>query len=60
LYVTVTFRAPDTAKVKSKMLYAGSKEAFTRVLVGVATKITATDSSELTEDIVKDACKKFA
>jgi hypothetical protein len=42
------------------MLYAGSKDALTRVQVGVATKITATDNSELTEDIVKDACKKFA
>ena len=52
--------APDTAKVKSKMIYAGSKDALSRVFVGVATKITATDMSELTEEICLDACKKFA
>jgi cofilin len=52
--------APDTAKTKSKMIYAGSKDALSRVFVGVATKVTATDMSELTEDICLDACKKFA
>mmetsp|Transcript_14670 Transcript_14670/g.22137 ORF Transcript_14670/g.22137 Transcript_14670/m.22137 type:complete len:139 (+) Transcript_14670:95-511(+) len=52
--------APDTAKVKSKMVYAGSKDALTRSLVGVSTKITATDVSELTVDIMIEACRKFA
>jgi cofilin len=52
--------APDTAKVKAKMVYAGSKDALTRALVGVATKVHATDLSELTETIVIDACRKFA
>jgi len=52
--------APDTAKVKAKMVYAGSKDALTRALVGVATKVHATDLSELTEAIVVDACRKFA
>jgi len=52
--------APDTAKVRSKMLYAGSKDALSRVFVGVGTKITATDMSELTQDVVLDACRKFA
>ena len=52
--------APDTAKIKSKMVYAGSKDALTRALVGVGVKVTATDRSELTEQIVIDACKKFA
>lgn len=42
------------------MVYAGSKDALTRALVGVSTKISATDLSELTEQIVLDACKKFA
>jgi len=42
------------------MIYAGSKDALNRAFVGVATKITATDRSELTETIVQDACKKFA
>ena len=52
--------APDTAKVKSKMVYAGSKEALHRAFTGVGTKINATDLSELTEEVVTDACKKFA
>lgn len=52
-------RSPDTAKIKSKMVYAGSKDALTKVLVGVAVKITATDLSEVTETLVQDACRKF-
>ncbi len=52
--------SPDSSKVKSKMLYAGSKDALSRVFVGVATKVTATDLSELTEEICLDACRKFA
>mmetsp|Transcript_14503 Transcript_14503/g.13108 ORF Transcript_14503/g.13108 Transcript_14503/m.13108 type:complete len:139 (+) Transcript_14503:35-451(+) len=52
--------APETSKIKSKMLYAGSKDALTRAFVGVSTKVAATDLSELTEQIVIDACKKFA
>ena len=54
-----TNRSPDTAKVKSKMVYAGSKDAMSRAMVGISTKVTATDMSELTEEIIVDACKKF-
>ncbi len=53
------FRSPETAKVKSKMVYAGSKDALTRALVGISVKVTATDLSELTENAVVDACNKF-
>ena len=58
--MTQSIRAPDTAKIKSKMVYAGSKDALTRSLVGVSTKISATDLSELTVDILVEACRKFA
>lgn len=54
------FRAPDSAKVKDKMVYAGSKDALNRALVGVATKVSATDRSEITEAILIDAARKFA
>ena len=54
------FRAPDTARVKAKMVYAGSKAALDRVFVGVSTKITAVDMSDLTEEKVQEACRKFA
>ena len=57
--VLVTW-APDTAPVKAKMVYAGSKEALNRAFNGVGIKINATDLSELTEEVVNDACKKFA
>jgi hypothetical protein len=53
-------RAPDSAPVKSKMVYAGSKDALTRVLVGISVKLNATDRSECTLAIVEDACRKFA
>jgi len=51
--------APDTAKVRSKMLYAGSKGALSSALQGVGIKITATDMSELTAEAVLDACTKI-
>jgi cofilin len=51
---------PDTSPVRSKMLYAGSAAALTEVLTGVATKITATDRSEISEAILTEACKKFS
>lgn len=40
-------RSPDDAKIKQKMLFASSKEALRRSLVGVATEIQATDYSEV-------------
>lgn len=55
-----SLRCPDTSPVRAKMLYAGSSAALTEVLTGVATKITATDRSEISETILTDACKKFA
>jgi hypothetical protein len=42
------------------MVYAGSKDALGRALVGISVKINATDMSELTFDILADACRKFA
>ncbi len=40
------------------MVYAGSKDALSKIIEN-ATKITATDFSELTEDVVLEACRKF-
>jgi len=51
--------SPDTAPIRSKMTYAGSKDAFGRAMVGISVKITATDLSELTQEIVTDACQKL-
>jgi hypothetical protein len=41
------------------MLYAGSQKALTSILTGVAIKVQATDASELTEEVIDAACKKF-
>lgn len=45
-------RAPDTSKVKQKMLYASSKDAIRKRLSGIATEIQATDSSEIAYETV--------
>ena len=52
------FRSPDTAKIKAKMLYASSKDALRKKLVGVATEIQATDLSEVAYDTVLDKVSK--
>jgi cofilin len=52
---------PDTANVRSKMLYSGSKEALKAALTGVGIHINATDHSELDlESSVLPVCRKFA
>lgn len=43
----LSVRSPDEAKVKQKMVYAGSKEAIRRRLVGIAAEVQATDLSEV-------------
>lgn len=52
---------PDTAPIRSKMLYSGSKEALKTALNGVGVHINATDRSELDfESSILPACQKFA
>lgn len=51
---------PDTANVRSKMLYSGSKEALKTALNGVGIHINATDHSELDlETAILPTCRKF-
>ncbi|KAF8412265.1 hypothetical protein HHK36_000226 [Tetracentron sinense] len=45
--------APDTSKVRSKMLYASSKDRFKRELDGIQVELQATDPSEMSLDIIK-------
>ena len=51
-------RSPDTSKIKSKMVYAASKDALRKKLVGVATEIQATDFSEVSYDVVLEKVSK--
>lgn len=46
--------APDTAKIKQKMIYASSKDALRKKLVGVATEVQGTDLSEVSYETVLD------
>ena len=39
--------APDSAKIKDKMLFAGSKDSVKKKLVGIGKEIQATDASEI-------------
>ena len=49
--------SPDTGKAKHKMAYAAAKEEFVNSLVGIKTKLQATDESELNLDIIKEKTK---
>ncbi|WVN85563.1 uncharacterized protein L203_100711 [Cryptococcus depauperatus CBS 7841] len=44
--------SPDTAKIKDKMLFASSRDALRRTLVGIHIEIQATEYSEITEEII--------
>ncbi|GJM86376.1 hypothetical protein PR202_ga02229 [Eleusine coracana subsp. coracana] len=45
--------SPDTSRVRSKMLYASSKDRFKRELDGIQLELQATDPSEMSMDIIK-------
>ncbi|CAM8968866.1 unnamed protein product [Rhodiola kirilowii] len=45
--------SPDTSRVRSKMLYASSKDRFKRELDGIQFELQATDPSEMSLDLVK-------
>ena len=52
---------PDTANIRNKMLYSGSKEALKTALNGVGIHINATDHSELDlETSILPVCRKYA
>ncbi|KAF8625928.1 hypothetical protein AX17_006654 [Amanita inopinata Kibby_2008] len=52
--------SPDTAKVKQKMLFASSKDALRRSLVGIAVEIQGTDPSEVAYDAVLEKANRGA
>lgn len=52
---------PDTAKVRAKMLYAGSKQYLKNVLVGIGITIDCNDHSDLDyESRIKPVIMKYA
>jgi cofilin len=50
--------APDSAKIKNKMLYTSSKADLKKKLVGIATEIQATDASEIDYNAVLEKVSK--
>lgn len=52
--------APDTAPVRSKMVYAASKDALRRALNGVSTDIQGTDFSEVAYESILEKVSKAA
>ncbi|ERN07755.1 hypothetical protein AMTRI_Chr08g163050 [Amborella trichopoda] len=45
--------SPDIAKVRSKMLYASSKDRFKRELDGIQVELQATDPTEMGLDVIR-------
>ncbi|KAI9278604.1 actin depolymerizing factor [Phascolomyces articulosus] len=45
---------PDTSKIRAKMLYASSKDALRKNLVGLAIEIQGTDFSEVDYETILD------
>lgn len=50
--------SPDTAPVKSKMVYASSKESIKRSFNGIGVEIQGTDYSEVSYETVLDRVSK--
>jgi len=46
--------SPDGAKIKDKMVFASSRDALRRSLVGIAVEIQGTDDSEVAYETVLD------
>ncbi|KAL3523787.1 hypothetical protein ACH5RR_016621 [Cinchona calisaya] len=52
--------SPDTSKVRSKMIYASSKDRFKRELDGIQIELQATDPTEIGLDVIKGRAGKAA
>jgi cofilin len=52
--------SPDMAKIKQKMIFASSRDAIRRALVGIAVEIQGTDLSEVAHEAVLDKANRGA
>jgi cofilin len=50
--------APESAKIKSKMLYTSTKDALRKKLVGVGVEIQATDLAEIDRETVLEKVQR--
>ena len=51
------YRAPDSAKIKSKMMYASTKDYFKGFLDGVAVELQGSDLGDITEKDVAETVR---
>ncbi|KAA1469944.1 hypothetical protein DENSPDRAFT_652843 [Dentipellis sp. KUC8613] len=51
--------SPDDSKIKQKMLFASSKDALRRSLVGISTEIQGTEVSEVTYESILDKVNRL-
>ena len=49
----------DNSPIKKKFTYGGTKESVKSSLSGISVSIHATDLSELTANIITDACNRY-
>ncbi|KAF9452930.1 hypothetical protein P691DRAFT_133180 [Macrolepiota fuliginosa MF-IS2] len=50
--------SPDTAKIKQKMVFASSRDALRRSLVGIAVEVQGTEVSEVAFEALLDKAKR--
>ena len=53
LLLSYAWRSPDTSRVRSKMIYASSKDRFKRELDGIQIELQATDPTEMGLDVIR-------
>lgn len=51
------YRSPESSRVRSKMVYASSKDKFRRELDGVYREVQATDPTELGIDVIRERAR---
>jgi Cofilin/tropomyosin-type actin-binding protein len=56
-FLLLFHRAPDTAKIKNKMLITSTKADVRKKLVGIGLEIQATDFSEIDLEEVTNRCQ---
>ncbi|VEL29673.1 unnamed protein product [Protopolystoma xenopodis] len=50
LFIFIICRVPDDATVKSKLIYAGSKDAIRKLCEGIKFEVQASELSDITSD----------
>ena len=50
-------RAPDTARIKAKMMYASTKDFFKGHLDGLSIELQANEHEDITEESIGEAVK---